>query len=561
MSKVKFIQWGTDANPKPYKYRWSVDEQGNITESSDFTKVKEDHKGGIIFVTYLDAKNKITQEIWANGVQYSVGGGGGGNVIYGTTAVGSDGTAGDITGDEGYIYIYQSDTAQTAYYWNNGKWKPFNVDAENIYFPNGFERTEAWGYFTASADGTLKNETKPTEGEIPKNLVQIFEHYLVKPIFPTGVKVQANVPNATFTAAYTAASPISISAVYNNNNLASDKYVLVNSEISLSSAFNSAIKIANHVKTLEYGPISITGMTYGGRYKSANSDAFTVFPGSFPLSGDSVTLNSVADSSVTRGKRTLNVKKQGDTTSLDTVTHDSTNTNDTLSLADISYTVRCGQQSIVAQGSTASVFGRTLTTTESKKYDKKYVTVPKLPYTDIEYYNNKKSETLDVPDDNLFDPKEDHIISIADINMSAGVDSTSVPFTVTGYYPIWFGLLSGSKITNVGTISDLKDFKKTGADGFTGSSKTVYITPSSSQSSGSYTPFIIVPADRTVQFGRFDKSITQVYAQGTEVQVKGLSNWTTDGAGNNINYNAYILNGSTISWSGNGKAKFTLTIS
>jgi hypothetical protein len=68
--------------------------------------VKEDYKGGIIFVTYLDAKDKITQEIWANGVQYSVGGGGGGNIIYGDTKVDADGTAGDVIGDEGYIYVY-----------------------------------------------------------------------------------------------------------------------------------------------------------------------------------------------------------------------------------------------------------------------------------------------------------------------------------------------------------------------------------------------------------------------------------------------------------------------
>lgn len=558
MSKVKFIQWGTDAKPKQYEDRWNVDENGNITESSVFAKVKEDYKGGIIFVTYLDAKDKITQEIWANGVQYSVGGGGGGNVIYGTTAVGSDGTAGDITGDEGYIYIYQSDTAQTAYYWNNGKWKPFNVDAENIYFPNGFERTEAWGYFTASADGTLKNETKPTEGELPKNLVQVFEHYLVKPIFPTGVKVQANVPNATFTAAYTAASPISISAVYKNTNLATNKHVLVNSEISLSSAFNSAIKIANHVETLVYGPISITGMTYGGRHKSENSESFTVFTQT-SLSGDSVTLTSEANSSVTRGARTLKLQKGNNTTPLQTVTHDSTNTNDGLSLTDVSYTVSCGSQTIKAIGSTGSVFERTIKK-DSKEYNDTSVTIPKLPYTDIEYYNNKKSETNDVPENNLFDPKANRIVSIESINKSAGVNAKDASFTVTGYYPIWYGLLPGSKITNVGEIGNLTSFKKTDSNGFTGSQKTVQITPSSSQSSGNHTPFIIVPANRTVQFGKFSTS-GGTYTQGTEVSVVDLLKWTTDGKDDPIDYKAYILNGGTVAWSGNDSTKFNLTIS
>lgn len=547
MSKVKFIQWGTPEKPKTYQ---------EYTES--FEDVKSQYPGGVIFVTYTDDNKKQKQEIWANGVQYSVGGGGGGNVIYGTTAVGSDGTAGDITGDEGYIYIYQSDTAQTAYYWNNGKWKPFNVDAENIYFPNGFERTEAWGYFTASADGTLKNETKPTEGELPKNLVQVFEHYLVKPIFPTGVKVQANVPNATFTAAYTAASPISISAVYKNTNLATNKHVLVNSEISLSSAFNSAIKIANHVETLVYGPISITGMTYGGRHKSENSESFTVFTQT-SLSGDSVTLTSEANSSVTRGARTLKLQKGNNTTPLQTVTHDSTNTNDGLSLTDVSYTVSCGSQTIKAIGSTGSVFERTIKK-DSKEYNDTSVTIPKLPYTDIEYYNNKKSETNDVPENNLFDPKANRIVSIESINKSAGVNAIDAPFTVTGYYPIWYGLLPGSKITNVGEIGNLTSFKKTDSNGFTGSQKTVQITPSLSQSSGNHTPFIIVPANRTVQFGKFSTS-GGTYTQGTEVSVVDLLKWTTDGKDDPIDYKAYILNGGTVAWSGNDSTKFNLTIS
>jgi hypothetical protein len=88
MSKVKFIQWGTDGNPKKFTDRWSVDEQNKPTEPSpSFSKLLSDYAGGVIFVTYKDAKDKdLVQEIWANGVQYSVGGGGG-NVIYGTDMI------------------------------------------------------------------------------------------------------------------------------------------------------------------------------------------------------------------------------------------------------------------------------------------------------------------------------------------------------------------------------------------------------------------------------------------------------------------------------------------
>lgn len=556
MSKVKFIQWGTDAKPKQYEERWNVDEQGNITESGDFAKVKENYKGGIIFVTYLDAKDKITQEIWANGVQYSVGGGGG-NIIYGDTPVDADGKAGDVTGDEGYIYIYKSDTTQTAYYWNDGQWKPFNIDAENIYFPNGFERTEAWGYFGATANGVLQNETKPSEGEAPKNLVQVFEHYLVKPVFPTNVKVAANVPTATFTASYVNSSPVSISAIHEDKTLGTNKYVLANSKIVLNASFNAEIQINQHVTELIYGPITVTGMTYGGRYKSEDNGAFTIFTNN-SLSGDSVTLTSVADSSVTRGERKLSLYDTSNTLlSGGTKTHDSSNTSDQLTVSNVSYQVVCGTNTITANGSTKSTFGRTIKK-GSDKYQSDTVTIPKLPYTDIEYYNNKKSETKDVPDDNTFDPKKNRVVDI-NAEKTAGVSDSPATFTVTGYYPIWYGLISGSKVTGLGTIATLESYKKTGADGYIGSQKIINITPTTNQASSSHTPFIIVPSNRTVTFGMFTGSGS--YSSGPSgYTTYSLSDWTTDGNGQNITYTAYILNGAQVSWAGNGQKNFKLTI-
>lgn len=77
MSKVKFIQWGTDLAPKKFTDRWTVDEQNKPTgPSTSFSQLLSAYAGGVIFVTYTDATGKdLVQEIWANGVQYSVGGG------------------------------------------------------------------------------------------------------------------------------------------------------------------------------------------------------------------------------------------------------------------------------------------------------------------------------------------------------------------------------------------------------------------------------------------------------------------------------------------------------
>lgn len=140
MSKVQFIQWGTDVTPKKFTDRWSVDKQGKPTgPSTSFSELLSAYAGGVIFVTYKDAKNKdLVQEIWANGVQYSVGAGGAGNIIYGSVPPNSTGIVtidGEtVTGDEGYIYIYKTVDSQTAYYWLGTKWVPFEVDAENVWF-------------------------------------------------------------------------------------------------------------------------------------------------------------------------------------------------------------------------------------------------------------------------------------------------------------------------------------------------------------------------------------------------------------------------------------------
>ena len=177
MSKVKFIQL-------------------SATSKSQYDKKISDAKlsypGAIIFVTYTDDtdNNKQKQEIWANGTKYEVGGGAG-NVIYGDVPVNANGVAEGYTGSEGAIYVYTGKNTQTAYYWSNNKWNPFNVDAENVWFPNGFKRTEAWGVVPATG-GPVKNDIKPGVEESPKNLIQVFEHYLVQPTFPSDVHLQLN---------------------------------------------------------------------------------------------------------------------------------------------------------------------------------------------------------------------------------------------------------------------------------------------------------------------------------------------------------------------------------
>jgi hypothetical protein len=48
MSKVKFIQWGTDVSPKAYTDRFKAD--GSMSDT--FSGILSQYAGGVIFVTY-----------------------------------------------------------------------------------------------------------------------------------------------------------------------------------------------------------------------------------------------------------------------------------------------------------------------------------------------------------------------------------------------------------------------------------------------------------------------------------------------------------------------------
>lgn len=279
MSKVKFIQWGTPEKPKTYQ---------QYTES--FEDVKSQYPGGVIFVTYTDDNDKQKQEIWANGVQYSVGGGGGGNVIYGTDMIDAtgktytwqiDGETGEfvidengqripeytnITGSEGSIYVYTGEKTQTAYYWvttdDGGKWEPFNVDAENIWFDGAVKRNKAWGKMGAT-------QTSVVDFTERKNLVDYLKFYLLE----SGPVPEPTVNyNENDSPTLTVSSNHSITGLEvtdgTNTYTVGTHWVHAGTKVSLIQ--NKSVKYSNfglststRTQSLTQGGISVTGMPFG----------------------------------------------------------------------------------------------------------------------------------------------------------------------------------------------------------------------------------------------------------------------------------------------------------
>lgn len=282
MSKVKFIQWGTPTSPKTFAQRWELgaDDKPTGNPSQEFEALLTAYAGGVIFVTYKDAKGKnILQEIWANGVPYSVGGGGG-NIIYGSVAPTESGEViidGDkVEGDDGYIYIYTTPESQTAYYWQGGKWVAFDIDAEHVWFPEGFSRTEAWGCITA----TTNNEVETScEGY---NLKQVLEKFLVKELWPTTGTTRSAVPTYTLTAGAVELSTSSVDVLRNSTQTVTATYAKPGPDTlksspytptTTSTGFTWGYKEALTDKTITAGNISKNGTTVTGTISTPSNEA------------------------------------------------------------------------------------------------------------------------------------------------------------------------------------------------------------------------------------------------------------------------------------------------
>ena len=513
MSKVKFIQLTATS---------TTDYQSKIAQAL------QSYPGAIIFVAN-NGENK--QEIWANGYKYEVGGGGG-NVIYGDKPVNANGQVvleegekGNPTkvqsGEEGSIYVYKGLTSQTAYYWSDDKWEPFNVDAENVWFPNGFRRTEAWGVVPATG-GTIENDIKPGVGESPKNLIQVFEHYLVQPVFPSNVQVTCPNPSPTFTAKYTNSIPVTISAKKGNTVLYNNNYVLTGTNVSLNATYKYTIEVDDHETPLIFGPMTVSGMEYG--YTALDSDKNEIESGDPTITGDSVTITSKVGS-LQEGTATFDITKSG--TSVGTNTsddNDSTNKQYTCTRSDV---LQLGSNEYKATGSTTDKLTRTL----SPAISNNKVEVPPILYTNVKYWNNKKDKQRDVPTDPI-NPYNKAQLSV-DYSPTAGVEQVENKITIIGYLPIYYGLISNTT-TSIQTVDGLTE--KIEGDGYTGVTKTITITPGSEQGSFGYTPYIVLPSTCRISSCKYGGFAFTFKKDNIELTVK-------DGSNRDIAYTSYFING------------------
>ena len=349
MSKVKFIQLSADSKAQ-YEEK--------------LADAKSSYPGAVIFVTYTDDtnSNKQKQEIWANGKKYEVGGGGG-NVVYGTDMIDADGRTyiwqidkqtglpaetedgklipeyTGITGSDGSIYVYTGEKTQTAYYWvsvdNSGKWVPFNVDAENVWFHEDItlagNYTSIGNFSKTSITGTasLYDKLGLKDDTTDFSLKTLITKLLSEVVFPT----PSNPSYATLTSSVTAPSiTSSTSGVANNAILNIGDEITIKSVTANDSTYSGQkyTKISglthgysNDGKTLT----SANSYIQTGNYATPTLTSNTVYTLSYSITSGFSTLSLPTDASdaaaancsidaiedikVDKGKNTLTLTETG----------------------------------------------------------------------------------------------------------------------------------------------------------------------------------------------------------------------------------------------------------
>lgn len=331
MSQVKFIQLGTVSEPKK-----NYEVNGSNEYSTLLNQAIQDHPGAVIFTTFIkSATGKPKNEIYANGQLYSAGGSGSGAVYYGTVDVGANGQIENFSSNHegaepevGNVYIYDPDDDAektsggniadcTAYYYDGGKWVAFtgNVNAENVWFPNGIDRTEAWGTKTKDSSGTIQNEC------VDMNLREVLDYYLVKEMDPTLDSGYHNDTYPTWSVSLTNSFPTELTIKNGTSTgakVTSGSLVKVGDKFYLSEqSFTPSLSCgkAGAEDTQTYGPAYISGLGYGywnvesevGNKTKLKKDALTTINHVGHIHGNTISGTITYDSNQTDGDNTLSV--------------------------------------------------------------------------------------------------------------------------------------------------------------------------------------------------------------------------------------------------------------
>lgn len=265
MAEVKFIQIGANQ-----ELIW---DDSVTPAASSYNAVRNEaihnYPGSVIFGQYKKSAGatKVYYELWANGKEYKIGGGEDLTLFSGSDdpwtyfTTGHDGAS--ETPAVGTYYIKIVGSARTAYILTNdsytleSSWAALsgNVNAENVFFPNGFERTEAWG---TAASSTLPVTDTDIVGH---NLKDVFEYYLVKETWPSVGTATDNSTAPSFTAQDAGTTLVVKYTDTDGDDISNGDNVLYNSVVYIKNTYKPTLTAtATPSETLVFGPNKIIDM-------------------------------------------------------------------------------------------------------------------------------------------------------------------------------------------------------------------------------------------------------------------------------------------------------------
>lgn len=450
MAKVTFVQIGNSSMPKQ-------------TYTDKLNLALNQYPGAIIFGTYYDNdKKKECQEIWANGKQYSVGAGSDAKFYDSSLTPEAYFVAHpDDTPLHGDYYIKTSDLngntsdnieERTAYVYDsvNKVWVALsgNYDANNVYFPQGIDRTEAWGVAGATTD-VSSEECKN------KNLKELLEHYLVKEQFPTtnGTTSSKTIPEWSISS--NTKPTLSVLQKENGNTATSGQIVEVGTTFYVDTveynttvtAYQGTTQVYDgSTKSYSLGPSTINGMKYGF-WSKADHDG-NKMDAEHLVKLESVTFNGTTVTDASSHSYTPNDTR---VTATGTYKYNKSEESE-MSYSIIGFTQGSGNSnsSTDTGDSSLKLTGRTITVTEGSNSIQ-------LLTKNANYWTRSVDDNNVIPATNklyLATNKDGHVdfsghekdVSVGSVTVDKGTASRKVEnsnatsggeFTATGVYPIY----------------------------------------------------------------------------------------------------------------------------
>lgn len=410
------------------------------------------YPNAIIFYSYTgqETGGLTDSAIWAHGKEYKTGGGDA-RFRVGTANPADYVTANSWTPKPGDFYVKEEAIAntspvqhtRTAYIYainanNEMVWQVLdgNVAAENVYFPQGFERTKPWGIKTDSYD-----QPAVDSGLKGLNLKEVFEYYLVEEKWPSPTTSNGSLKTTDTFDVTDSGCSVSVKLNSSSGNSVSDGgYVLYGNDVYIAGEYSPQLVRTASTTPLVYENSKITGMSYGyGRSATSNQTSSNTSK----FAGADIQRAVIDNQNATAGTVTSSLKlgetEKATTTKTAGVDGTTLSTSSTITKPGIgSYTVSVTNTNGASWGRSFSPPGNVQTSN-----------------MDSVYYCNNKKKTDSSHSTEAITGKS---ISLPSSSKSCTPSSATSSFTV--YYPIYGNMKNESGITQQASNETIYEFKK-----------------------------------------------------------------------------------------------------